>query len=330
MCTAINSTGNYHLFGRTLDLEYSYGEKLTVLPRNFRLDFSHGRPFISHLSMIGIAHISAGVALYYDAINEAGVAMAALNFPNDAVYSDDVKAERDNVASFELITWVLCQCESVDAAEKLLSGVNIVADKFSNDLPSTPLHWIVADKQRAITVEQTRYGLKIYDNPWGIITNSPDFPYHTTRLADFLSLDSNVPKNTLSPQKEIPLYSRGLGASGLPGDFSSASRFIRAVFLDSHTEHGESEIAEVGRFFHIMSNLSVPCGSVKTSEGQSVMTVYTSCACSNTMSYYFTTYGCRRIKAAALDDFELDGDRIIALDIFGKEDVLWITRKGRK
>ena len=330
MCTAINSIGNYHLFGRTLDLECSYGEKLTVLPRNSRLDFLHGRPFISHLSVIGISHIGAGAALYYDAINEAGLAMAALNFPNDAVYSNDIRHNKDNVASFELISWVLCQCESVEDAEKLLKKINITAERFSEELPATPLHWIVADKKRAITVEQTREGLKIYSNPWGIMTNSPAFSYHITRIADFLGVDSKTPENNLCPDKKIEIYSRGLGAYGLPGDFSSASRFIRGVFLNGHTDHSDSEIGEVGRFFHIMSNLSVPCGSVKASDGRSVMTVYTSCACSNSMTYYFSTYGCRRIKAVAMKDFDLDGDRIESLDIFGEEDVLWIGTKGRK
>lgn len=311
MCTAINSIGVCHLFGRTLDLECSYGENVVVAPRNFRLNFLHQRSFVSHFSMIGTAYVSERAPLYYDAMNEAGLCMAALNFPNNAAYSQEKKEDMNNVASFELIPWILCQCESIYEARELLMKTNVTGEDFSRELTATPLHWIVADRSGAITVESTRTGLVIYENGFGVLTNSPEFSYHTTYIADYLGVDSAYPKNLLCPRENIDIYSRGLGAKGLPGDFSSASRFVRAVFLNGHADHGDNEREEVNRFFHIMDNLSVPLGSVKTSEGESVMTVYTSCACSDSMTYYFNTYGDRRIRAFSLNDMDIDGGELV-------------------
>ena len=313
MCTAINSVGDYHLFGRTLDLECSYDERVVAAPRNFRIDFLHQKSFVSHLAMIGIACVIEGVPLYYDAMNEAGLCMAALNFPDKAVYCTEIKEDMNNLASFELIPWILCQCESVNAARELLSKTNVTDESFSQEMPATKLHWIVADRSGAITVESTKAGLVIYENSFGVLTNSPEFSYHTTYITDFLGVDSAYPKNLLCPRKNIEIYSRGLGAKGLPGDFSSASRFVRAVFLNEHTDHSDNEVGEVNRIFHIMSNLSVPCGSVKTSDGTSVMTVYTSCACSNSMTYYFTTYDDSRIRDLSLNDIDMDGGEMVCM-----------------
>ena len=106
MCTAITFSKQDFYFGRTLDLERSYGEEVVISPRNFLLPFRQRPSLDHHYAIIGMAHISNGYPLYYDAVNEAGLCMAALNFPGFAQYK--VSAEgRDNVASFEFLPWVL-------------------------------------------------------------------------------------------------------------------------------------------------------------------------------------------------------------------------------
>ena len=320
MCTAINLTEKYHLFGRTLDLEYSYDEKAVITPRNLRLDMLCGKCFLSHLAIMGIACVREGIPLYYDAMNEAGLAVAALNFPDCAVYHRS-KANKNNVASFELIPWVLCQCETVSAAVELLRKTNITPQSVAEDMPATSLHWIIGDKSRSVTVESVEGGLEIYENKVGVLTNAPYFQYHITRLSDHLQLVPYPPKNSLLPETELPLYSRGLGAVGLPGDHSSSSRFIRAVFVKEHTERSDFEIEEVSRFFHLMDTVAVPNGAIRTNEGKSVRTVYTSCACGNSLSYYFTTYNDRRIRCLRLLDKDLDSDGLLVFELDGKEEI---------
>lgn len=323
MCTAVSDHGCCHLFGRTLDIECSYGEVATVTPRNFRLDFLHEKSVLTHPAIMGIACIRHDVPLYYDAINETGLAVAGLNFPSNAVYHAP-KCGMHNVASFELIPWILSQCETLPKAIKLLQSTNITGDCVSAEMPATPLHWIIADKTGAVTVESVASGLAIYENPFGVLTNNPTFPYHQTNIANFMHLDSRPSQNNLCPKLEITSYSRGMGALGLPGDFSSSSRFVRAVFAKNHTACANTERSAVGRFFHVMDSVCVPSGCVKTDEDKDVRTVYTSCANTDTFTYYFTTYSNRRIRAVHVRDARLDTRELLSFPLQDDEDILYL------
>ncbi len=314
MCTAISERGKYHLFGRTLDLEMSYGESVAVTPRNFVFQFCHEGKIEKHSAMIGIAHVSGGTPLYYDAMNEEGLAAAGLNFPGNAVYNEP-KTGFYNVASFELIPFVLSRCKNVDEARELLGKTNITNDSFAQNLPATPLHFLISDKYKSITAEPLADGLRIYDNPFGVLTNNPPFDFHVTNLSSFMSLSSTPPKNKLCPEIKLESYSRGMGAIGLPGDYSSASRFVRAVFAKNHTASENSETGALNRFFHITDTVSVPKGAVKTDEGRDVLTVYTSCGCAETGRYYYTTYENRAIRSFGFEDAELDTSTVTAKEI---------------
>jgi choloylglycine hydrolase len=325
MCTAISDHSSpSHLFGRTLDLECSYGEQIVITPRAFAFDFLYEPPQPRHLAIIGTAHIANSQPLYYDAVNEAGLAIAALNFPSLAVYHAP-RAGAHNVASFELIPWLLGQCETLEDAKRLLHDTVITPDQAANDLPATPLHWLIADTHGAVAVESNANGVEIYDNPVGVLTNAPDFPYHMTHLADFSHLDSRPPQNTLCPPVDLPLYSRGMGALGLPGDTSSASRFVRAVFAKYHAVSDTDELARVSRFFHVMDTVAQPRGLAMTEDGRPVFTVYTSCIDTAQGIYYFTTYDCRRIRAARLHSADLENGALTVLPMQNTENVAYLN-----
>ncbi|MBQ9112512.1 MAG: choloylglycine hydrolase [Clostridia bacterium] len=321
MCTAISDSGFCHLFGRTLDLERSYGESAVITPRDYRLEFIHEGALQSHPAMVGIACVRDGVPLYYDAVNQSGLCAAALNFPGNAVYHEPKDGKR-NVASFELIPYILSKCRDLAEAVQLLRCANITKDSFSPDLPTTPLHWLIADKGGAITVESVADGLRVYDNPFGVLTNNPDFPYHMTNISNYMQLSPAPPENRLCPSVPIGAYSRGMGALGLPGDLSSASRFVRAVFAKSHTVCENTKEAEISRFFHIMDTVSQPRGCAVTDSQRPVATVYTSCADTATATYYFTTYACRRIRALSLERAYADPSELTVFPLESAEDIL--------
>ncbi len=309
MCTAIWDKG---LFGRTLDVEGGYGEAVAVTPRHYRFPFFGRSVSGRQYAMIGTAHVRDGIPLYYDAVNEAGLAMAGLNFFGSAVYHRPYPGVQ-GVPSYALIPRILTQCGSVEEAERLLGGLCVTGEAFSAALPATPLHWMIADTRRAIVVESVESGLRIYDNPHGVLTNNPPFPYHEMHLHEYLAVDSYPPQNRLFGAEDICPYSRGMGGMGLPGDWSSASRFVRAVFARYHTTHGGTPEEEIGRFFHLADTVAVPRGCVKSEEGKDVFTLYTACADLMRVTYCYTTYACRRIIRIALADTDIDGD---ALQIF--------------
>lgn len=319
MCTALSSKENGHLFGRTLDIEKYMGEKVVLTPKNFPLKFKYREELAEHFAILGMAVIMENTPLYFDGINEYGLCAAALNFPKECVYHT-LGTQTSGVASFEVIPLVLSVCKTVDEAEKLLWELTVTSDGFSQNLPPTTLHWIIADKSRSITVESVAEGLKIYENPVGVLTNSPCFPYHLTHLADFMTISPEPPENTLCKIADITAYSGGLGGMGLPGDFSSASRFVRTVFAENHAKKAVGA-ENISRFFKIMDTVTIPEGLVKTEKGENMYTLYTSCADAENFIYYYTTRGCRRISAVSPRKDLLSSAELISYTLITKEDI---------
>ena len=193
MCTAATyQTKNFYM-GRTLDYEFSYGDEVTITPRNYPFHFRHAGTLSSHYAMIGMAHVAPdnGVdyPLYYDACNEKGVCMAGLNFVGNAAYADIIDT-KENVAQFEFIPWILSQCASVSEAKEKLVQMNLVGTVFASHFPAAQLHWMIADKSENIVVESMADGLHIYDNPAGVLTNNPPFPMQMFALNNYAALSS--------------------------------------------------------------------------------------------------------------------------------------------
>ena len=322
MCTAATYRSKDFYMGRTLDYEFSYGEQITITPREFPFEFRHDGRLEKHYAMIGMAHVAAGYPLYYDAVNEKGLGMAGLNFVGNAHYSEPVSGRR-NVAQFEFIPWVLSQCADLAQARSLLAQMNLVGTPFSGQLPAAQLHWIIADRTGAITVESVADGLKIYDNPVGVLTNNPPFDTQMFQLNNYMHLSPRQPQNLFSDELELQAYSRGMGALGLPGDLSSASRFVRVAFTKLHAVSAEDEESSVGQFFHILGSVEQPRGCCEVAEGAYEITIYTSCWNADQGIYYYTTYTNHQITAVDMHREELDDKDIICYPMLGKEQIWW-------
>lgn len=310
MCTAATYKTKDFYFGRTLDYEFSYGDEVTVTPRNYPFKFRHVNEIKSHYAMIGMAYVADNCPLYYDAVNEKGLGMAGLNFVGNAVYRESAPG-KDNVAQFEFIPWILSQCAKVDEAKKLINKISIVNTPFSDKLPVAQLHWIIADKDKAITVESVADGIKVYDNPVGVLTNNPPFNEQMFRLNDYMHLSVKNPENTFSDKLSLSAYSRGMGAIGLPGDLSSQSRFIRVAFTKMNSLSGSSEKESVSQFFHILGSVDQTRGLCEVAEGKFEITLYTSCCNADKGIYYYTTYENHQITGVDMYKENLDQDTII-------------------
>ncbi len=309
MCTAISLINGAHYFGRNLDLEYCYKESITITPRNYRFTFRRASEIKNHYAMIGVAYVRNGYPLYYDGVNESGLGMAGLSFPDYAEYSEE-RDGYDNIAPFEFIPWVLSQCRTTDEAKNLLKNVNIIECEYSSELPLTPLHWIIADREKSIVAEPTAEGLKIYENPWGILTNSPPFDYQTTNLNNYMGLSPYPAQNAFSEKNDLHSYSKGMGAIGLPGDFSSASRFVKAAFVKENSKCGKSEEENIAQFFHILSSVAQLKGAVELKKGQYETTVYSSCCNTENGIYYYTTYENPQITEVDMHRENLDSEEL--------------------
>ena len=320
MCTAATYKTKDFYFGRTLDYEFSYGDEVTITPRNYPFHFIEQGDIDSHYALIGMAYVTENYPLYYEAINEKGLGMAGLNFVGNAVYRDKVE-EKDNISQFEFIPWILGKCATVKEARKLIDNINILNRPFNHKLPLAQLHWIIADKDEAITVESVEEGIKVYDNPIGVLTNNPPFDKQMFQLNNYMQLSPKNLENNFAPSINLDGYSRGMGAMGLPGDLSSQSRFVRVAFTKMNSFSGEGEKESVSQFFHILNSVDQQRGCCDLGDDKFEITIYTCCCNMDKGIYYYTTYDNHQITAVDMHKENLDGFELVRYALIKDEQI---------
>ena len=323
MCTAATYKTKDFYFGRTLDIERSYNELLVITPRKFPFAFRTEAKSEKHYAIIGMAAVFDNQPLYYDAVNEKGLCMAGLNFPYNAYYSQNSSNEKHNIAPFEFIPWILLRCADVDEAEKILEKTELVDIPFSKNLQNAPLHWLIADKNRALTVEPMKGGLKIHKNPIGILTNNPPFEMQLHNLNNYMHLSSKKPENNFSKEINFNVYSLGMGALGLPGDLSSQSRFVKAAFTKLNSVSSKKEANSVSQFFHILGSVEQQNGCVRLENGLYEKTLYTSCCNADKGIYYYTTYENRQLTAIDMNSEDLNSETLILYPLIKDQQIKW-------
>ncbi len=323
MCTALHDPAGDGLFGRTLDLEHTYAEQVVVTPRRCPLPRRMGRTRHSHLAFVGMATVAENYPLYYDGVNEAGLAIAGLRLAKSATFLPS-REEADNLAVFELIPHLLGVCRTLDDVRTALSKAHLCDLPFSPQYPTAPLHWLVADTVRCAVIESTAAGVQIYDNPVGVLANEPPFPHQLTHLANYARLTNEEPTEGSYAAYDLPL-SRGTGAVGLPGDFTSPSRFVRAAFCLAHNDPDPED--RVGQFFHLLDTVTVPRGSVVLTDERPVMTHYAACINQRRGVYYYRTYQNSRLCAVSLHREDLEGDAILCYPLRREQDIYCHNKK---
>ncbi len=316
MCTAVTA-GDY--FGRNLDWEYGYNECVTVTPRHYSFHFADGEVNDRHTAIIGMAAVRERYPLYFDAMNEDGLCMAGLNFPQYAVYPPS-EGRVGEIAPYELISRVLCACRSVEDARQWLTGRRIVNIPFSKDLPVSPLHWLIADRRQALAVEAVEDGLTLRDVAVEVLTNSPPLPMQLTHLCGYRGLSPDDGDERLL--SGIPPYTKGMGAMGLPGDVSSMSRFVRAAFARQYATFTNRPTDNVGQMFHIMESVAQVRGCNRTADGME-LTRYTCCMDRENRVYFYTTYDNRQITGVRLSRAPLEREELTLYPLMAEQQICW-------
>ena len=312
MCTSISFSSPHNLAGRTMDIEYSFGEQVVITPRNYTFSFRKTQSLPSHYAMIGMANADENVPLYAEATNEKGLYMAGLNFPDNAFYFSPAERQYNKIAlaPYEIIPYVLGSCKTVLEAQTLLDNIQLMKIPFSENHPLSPLHWHIADATGSIVAEPMENGLNIYHNPIGVLTNNPPFPYHIKNLDNYQSLTPYPPKNQFCASLPLKPYGQGMGALGLPGDFSPMSRFVKASFLKLNSVSGRTSLEDISQFFHVLDSVSMVLGSVITESGKYAYSLYSCCMDTAKGIYYYKTYDSHQITAIHFFHEQLDSDKL--------------------
>lgn len=324
MCTCIAFTTKDHYFGRTLDIEYSFNEKIVITPRNYNFSLKVGGMFKTKYAMIGAATVVDNYPLYVEATNEKGLSIAGLQFPDNAYY-DEPKEGKINITPFELIPWLLGNYSSIKEVKPILKNINLTALSFSKDIPLAPLHFMICDKKESLVLEQTKEGLKVYENHIGVLTNNPPFTYHKMNMNNYLNLTPDTCDNHFSNQIQLTPYGLGFGAIGLPGDNSPSSRFVRAAFNKLNSVCDCSEESSISQFFHILDTVTVVKGTTMTKDKKWNITTYSCCTNTKEGIYYYKTYENNQITAVKMNDINKNSSCLSIYDLVNKQQINYMN-----
>ena len=272
----------------------------------------------SKYAIIGMASVIDDYPAFADAMNEKGLGCAGLNFPG-YFYEEENKVQgKNNIAPYDLLMWILSNFETVDEVLKEIGNIELVAVPINEKTPLPTLHWIVADTSgKSIVIEKTKEALKVYENPIGVLTNSPTFDWHLTNLNEYMKTTPIHPEPVKWGEKELKPLGVGLGTNGLPGGCSGVDRFVRIAYLKSQVSETEDLMKGISQFFRMLNYVAMPRGAVIT-DGLDDITLYTSCMCQQKGIYYYATYNSIGISAIDMNKEDLDGTEIKRFEYLDK------------
>ena len=250
----------------------------------------------------GMAVLGFGEPILVDGVNAAGLMGALLHYPEYAVYPKKAEPEKTAVHPGRLLAWLLCRCAGVREAVEAMNAITLVDEPIQGK--PLPAHYILSDKTgETLVIEPDAGGVRIHRNTIGVLTNSPDYRWHRTNLRNFVGV-TNLPKapRTISGHEIREFGERLGGGTGLPGDYSSPSRFVRMAFMKEYAVRGENEVDGVSRMFRTFAMVDIPEGLAKGDPDHEVyeQTLCTSVLCAESGLYYFAPAQNRRISAVRL------------------------------
>lgn len=303
MCTGLcfKAADNNVLFGRNMDLAYEFNQQVIIMPEGYQYeDKVSGNMVTNKVPIIGMGTCIDNHVVYAEAMSIKGLACAGLNFARYAYFEPKSVEGKINLAPYDFIQWVLSNFSTVEEAKEAIKGIELIDAPLNKDTPVALLHWMISDKSGAsIVVEKTKAGLKVYDNPVGVMTNDPTFDWHLTNLNEYLYLTPEHHPNVVWREKELKALGIGSGTLGIPGDFASVSRFVRIAYICTHTPKVEGANA-ISHVFNMLEYVKMVRGGVRTEDGREDNTLYSACMDLENGIYYYRTRENSRVNAVSL------------------------------
>jgi len=315
---------------RTLEFGIDLESNVIMVPRGYSRtgttpDGKPGKTWTSKYATLGANAL--GMPILIDGLNERGLAVGLFYFPTSAKYQPYAAGDADRtVAPWELGSYILENFATVDEVRAnlpniVVPGVVLAAWKFS-----PPAHYVVHDATgKSIAVEYTDGKLNIYDNPLGVMTNSPNFGWQMTNLRNYVNFSlKDLPPVKVGSVTLVP-FGQGTGMLGLPGDFTPPSRFVRAVAFSQSVLPSQTGYEAVLQAFHILNDFDIPKGSSrapeKDAQGNIVAdhTIWTSASDLKAKRFYFRSYENSEIRMVDLTKQKLDGKSIVTWSMKGDE-----------
>ncbi|MGP4117126.1 choloylglycine hydrolase family protein [Levilactobacillus zymae] len=303
MCTSLtyeNSRGD-HFLARTMDFAFELNGRPMFMPRNRTVKGDAG-DFTTTYGFVGAGR-SLGHELFVDGVNEKGLGVAALYFPGNTAYVDQAASDKLGLAPHDFTAWALGNAGSVAELSELVKTIQLVNVSVALLQVVTPLHFIVSDSTGATAVlEATNHDLHLIDNPVGVMTNSPEFGWHLQNLSTYgtLTAEERPLNDYLGYQSKT--QGPGTGALGLPGDYTSPSRFVRTVFAKHFSQPTADTPRTLNLLQHLLDSVTIPKGVKLKADGTSDYTQYRGYMGLENHTYYMEPYDNQELQALALTD----------------------------
>jgi len=341
-CTALHlkAKDNGIVVGRTMEFGLDVKPDAVVVPAGTTLVSSLPKEAkgITYTTKYGIVGLNfMGKHMVVDGMNEKGMYAGALYLPGYASYPT-IKSETANksMAPEDYIAWLLGNFSTIEEIKNNYNKVILVQNPQKEiGGESFPGHFLITDRSGAsIVIEPLAKGLKIYDNPLGVLTNSPTFDWHIINLSNYVNLSAiNVPRINLNGKK-IKSFGQGSGLAGLPGDYTPPSRFVRAVAFSESAIKLPAARETVTQVFHIMNAFDIPLGSIQEKVGDKVhydYTQWTSVANLNDLTYAVKTYQDQSIRSIDVKKaLDAAGDKIRVIKLHSTQEIKDISTKFQR
>lgn len=315
---------------RTLEFAIDLHSDVMMVPRGYARtgttpDGKDGLKWKAKYASVGLNGV--GLPVLFDGLNEKGLAAGMFYFPTSAGYMPYTAADAGKtIAPWEVGSWILENFASVEEVKANIGSIVVPAVVFSGWGFAPEAHYIVHDASgKTIVIEYVGGKLNVYDNPLGVITNSPQFDWHMANLRNYVNFSmTNVPPVILGPVKLLP-FGQGSGMLGLPGDFTPPSRFVRAVAFSQTAFALKTGDEAVLQAFHILNQFDIPKGAAREHEKddygniQTDYTLWTAASDLKAKHYYFRTYENSQIRMVDLSKMNLDGKDIVKMSMKGGE-----------
>ena len=306
MCTTIGfpyKKGN--VFGRTLEMGVTLDNKIVCIPRNNK-QFLKAKDLELSTKYATIGTGFFNIASLADGINEVGLMGSSNLFPGYATFSKEAIKGKINVVTPKAFDYLLSSCKNVSEVKEEAKKLVLLKDSEWKEVQATSNHFFFMDAEGGSIVLEPRNGLLVpYDNPYGVLTNAPDFSWHTTNLKNYLTIQpENIDKRVINGTT-VTKFGEGSGAVGLPGDFTPPSRFVRSAYFVANTPKDLERNAAILQGFRILSQADIPTGAVVDAEKkQNDETLYTSIMDTKDKVYYIKCHDNITIQSFYLEDYK--------------------------
>lgn len=338
-CTGIQlkaKDGSY-VNGRTVEFGMPLDLSGLIIPRDYEFkgtlpDGSTGLTYRAKYAAIG--GTAFGAPTLVDGLNEKGLAIGMFYFPGYAQYATMTAENKSRALSpVEFPNWIITQFATVAEVKNNLNAV-VIAPTTPKGWPGLPpFHYVVYDKTgNSIVIEPVNGQLKVYDNPIGVLTNSPTFDWHLTNLASYINLSPlNAPPVSVDGLK-LKQFGEGSGMHGLPGDFTPPSRFVRAAIFSSTAIPSANAEQAVLQAFHILNQFDIPVGAVRSVENNTVVpesTLATTVKDPQHLKYYFRTFDDQTIRVLSFSAFDLNAKQLKYVSMKGNQTIIDVSNTAK-